>query len=198
MSIFTKKEENTPYDTLKERFDGYNTSLAAAQETLEAAMSKRNDAKADMEAAADEDDPAAFAVAKASLAEAETAIEMEELRIERIKTKGAVSKAEADAACIYYKRWLHEVNVEAAKKICDLIDQIADIDKAALTEANNIAMQYAGVLRLLDRVNDISMETGAPSRVHGILGNSMNLLGTAGGWGNSPKSQLYLLAGRKV
>ena len=197
MSILTKKEEKVPYDTLKEKFDAYNASLAAAQEALEAAMSKRNEAKADMAAAADEDDPAAFAVAKASLTEAETAIEMEELRIERIKTKGAVSKAEADAACAYYQRRLHEVDVEAAKKVSDLIDQIVEIDKATLTEANNLAGQYAGVLRLLGREAEINMKTGEPSRLHSILGNSMSLLGSANGW-NGSKKQLYKLAGRIV
>ena len=69
MSIFTKKDVESVYDQLKEKFDAYNASLAASQEALETAQARVAGAKADMEAAADEDDPAAFAVAKASLSE---------------------------------------------------------------------------------------------------------------------------------
>ena len=198
MSIFTKKDVESVYDQLKEKFDAYNASLAASQEALEAAQARVAGAKADMEAAADEDDPAAFAVAKASLSEAETAVEMEKMRIDRITAKGAVSNAEADDACTYYKRRMHEVDVEAAKRICDLLEQIVEIDKAALTEANKLSVQYAGVLRLLDRTDGINMMLSSPSRVHAAMSQKMCIVGDTNIFGNVHKLELYRLAGRKV
>ena len=50
MSIFTKKDVESVYDQLKEKFDAYNASLAASQEALEAAQARVAEAKADMEA----------------------------------------------------------------------------------------------------------------------------------------------------
>ena len=194
MSIFAKKEEKGVYDQFKAKFDAYNTALATSQEALHVAQARYDEAKADMEIAADEDDPAAFAVAKASLAEAETAIEMAKMRLERLMAKGAVSKEEAAAACSHYKQKLRAIDVNAAKKITRHVDEIIEIEKAAYAESCSAAKEYAELLKLLDRQEEINAKNGSPSQVHSILSKDINILQDIGGWPGSNKSRLYALA----
>lgn len=178
---------------IQDKFEAHNAAVQATKMALEAAQAKFDEAKAEMETASDEDDVTAFAVAKDAAKEAENAIEMAKMRLDRLESKGAVSKEEATAACNHYRQRLQEIDVEAAKKVTAHIDEIVAIEKTSYSECLSTAKEYSDLLRILGLASEIHGETGIPSQLHFILGGNICLIQDSNFCGSN-KKRLYALA----
>ena len=193
MELFKKK---TVLEDLQDKVSAYNTDLSSAQEALDLALEKQAEATAAMESSADLNDAEAFSTAKRRLAEAETSLEMAQMRKDRIMKKGAVSKSDADSAEAWYQKKLWEIDQEAAKQIVEHIEGICRIVSKADVDSRDVAKDFSSAMELLEREVPVEVRNGHPSRIVEIMAGSMYILGKVGALGSPVKNALYRLAGR--
>lgn len=192
MELFNKK---TVLEDLQDKVSAYNTALSSAQEALDLALEKQAEATAAMESSADLNDAEAFSNAKRRLAEAETSLEMAQMRKDRIMKKGAISKSDADSAEAWYKKKLLEIDKEAAKQIVEHIEEICRIVKKVDVDSCSVAKDYSAALKLLDKEIPSEIRGAHPNRIYEIMRWERGVLFE--GLSAPAKDSLYRLAGRK-
>lgn len=105
---------------------------------LEAAQKKLSEYQEILGDAAEAYDADAFEEAKAKIAGTEFTIEMAQMRLERLKTKGFATKAEIDAAVKGYESQIAKINARACKEIFDQVSALIQTVDAANREAREV------------------------------------------------------------
>lgn len=102
---------------------------------LEAAQKKLSEYQEILGDAAEAYDADAFEEAKAKITGTEFTIEMAQMRLERLKTKGFATKEEVMAAVMSYESRVKKLNAKACKAIVDGLAAIQETVDAADKEA---------------------------------------------------------------
>lgn len=193
MELFKKK---TVLEDIQDKVSAFNMAMSSAQEALDAALVREAEAKAEMESSTDLNDASSFSAAKQKLAEARTAIEMAQMRKDRIMERGAVSKSDADSAISWYTKKLQEIDKKAAGHIVDHIEEICRIVTKADEESRIVAKDYSAVMKLLGEEIPIEIRNGHPIRIVGVMANHMYITRPAESLCGGAKRELYRIAGR--
>lgn len=135
MELFKNRE---PLEIIRDKYEAYNAQLTESTEAVEAAAKKVADAKTALEAAADQNDAAAFSAAKKKLTDAETSLEMAVTRKDRLVEKGAAPKEEIAAAIKSYEDQIRMINAKACKEIIDRLTALNEVIESANIEAKQI------------------------------------------------------------
>ena len=147
MGLFNTQKE--PLEVIRGKYEAYNAQLAEATEAVEAAEKKVAAANAAREAAADQNDAAAFSAAKKQLADAETALEMAVMRKDRIVEKGAAPQAEIAAAIQSYEDQISMINAKACKEIIERLTALNEVIESANNEAKQIYWKEKNLCELV-------------------------------------------------
>ena len=105
---------------------------------LEAAQKKLSEYQEILGDAAEAYDAGAFEEAKAKITGTEFTIEMAQMRLERLKTKGFATKEEVDAAVKGYESQIAKINARACKDIIDQVSALIQTVDAANREAREV------------------------------------------------------------
>ena len=108
---------------------------------LEAAQKKLSEYQEILGDAAEAYDADAFEEAKAKITGTEFTIEMAQMRLERLKTKGFATKAEVMAAVMSYESRVDKLNAKACRAIVDGLAAIKETVDAADKEARVALMK---------------------------------------------------------
>lgn len=195
MSIFKEKTTQSILEEIQSKATAHDRAIQEARAAIDNAQGELESAQASMEAAADVNDSVAFSKAKKQMAEAQTALEMAELRKSRLVEKGAVSKNEADAAIRFFDQQIRQIDIDAAVKITAHLEQIFTILKDVKTQNLAVGSQYMKLVKCLDREAPADVRTGISSRTYKALNNPINLA-RGRSVGNLGLKNLYDIAGK--
>lgn len=133
---------------------------------LEAAKKKLSEYQEILGDAAEAYDAAAFEEAKAKISGTEFTIEMAEMRLERLKTKGFATKAEIDAAVKGYESQIAKINARACKEIFDQVSALIQTVDAADREAREALFKEKKLCELCGVKCESAYRSGAVGPIY--------------------------------